>query len=162
VRADRVGLLEPPRESAPRVVLAVAERTEHLMERFPSQTALIRSTCGVFMRPRKPTPDELRLFRELATIAGIEEPDAWAEALIVEEMDDGGMGSLAIVTPHSDQTRPGVIRCRAAVQFTDADGVEVIASLNANAGKVPLELDIWKTDFSKLIRIADEFRRVRE
>jgi hypothetical protein len=111
---------------------------------------------------RSPTPDEFRLIRELATIAGIEQPDAWASSLQVEDMDDGGMGSLLLVAPESSGARPGFVACRAAVQFTDADGVEVIASLNVNEAGMPFELDMWKTDFSQLIRIPPHFRRLKE
>ena len=114
------------------------------------------------MAYRRPTPDESRLLRELAMLAGIDDPKEWASSLQVEEMDDGGMGSLTIAAPKSEETRRGVIVCRAAVQFTDADGVEVVASLNANEDGVPFELDMWKTDFSRLIRIPHEFRRVKE
>ncbi len=38
-------------------------------------------------------------------------------------------------------------------QFTDEDGVEVLASLNLDQDGNLYELDIWKTDFGKLIRI---------
>ena len=98
---------------------------------------------------RTPTPDECRLLQELATVAGIEQPDAWTSSLQVEDMDDDGMGSLALMAPESTEARRGVVACRAAVQFTDADGVEV-------------ELDIWKTDFSRLRRIPLQFRRLKE
>ncbi len=40
-------------------------------------------------------------------------------------------------------------------QFTDVDGVEVIASLNVDSDGNLLELDIWKTDFGKLIKLPD-------
>lgn len=43
----------------------------------------------------------------------------------------------------------------AEYQFTDADGVEVLASLNVDQDGRPFELDMWKTDFSPLIRIPD-------
>lgn len=120
-----------------------------------------RSTWGVFMASRSPTSDEARLLRELAQIAGIERPGEWVDGLEVEEMEDGGMGSLTLFAPITGGRR-GVISCMAAVQFTDSDGVEVVASLNANKDGIPIELDIWKTDFSRLIRIPDEFRGIEE
>src|SRR5688500_7607086 len=95
------------------------------------------STWGESMAFRKPTPDESRLLRELATIAGITSPDAWVEALRVRDMDDGGMGSLELDAPAAPEAGRNLIACRAAVQFTDADGVEVIASLNARENGVP-------------------------
>ena len=107
------------------------------------------------MPPRSPTIDESRLLRVLADIAGIADPGSWAERLQVEEMDDGGMGSLRFVVP-TTAGRKGYIICRAAVQFTDVDGVEVIASLYADEHGSPIELDVWKTDFSRLIRIPED------
>ena len=112
------------------------------------------------MACRSPTSDESRLLRELATIADIEDPEAWVKSLQVVDMDDGGMGSLKLAVPTSTGIRRGLVACRAAVQFTDADGVEVVASLNANEDGVPFELDMWKTDFTRLIRIPHQFRRV--
>ena len=111
---------------------------------------------------RSPTVDESRLLRELARIARIEDPDSWVEELRVREMDDGGMGSLELETEGSHGFGRAGLLCRAAVQFADADGVEVIASLYSRADGEPFELDVWKTDFSKLLRIPHHFRRVEE
>lgn len=112
---------------------------------------------------RRPTPNELLVLKELASIAGMERPDDWLSTLQVQEMDDGEMGSLELVSgepPYGDSQK--TVTCKAAVQFTDEDGVEVIASLNAREDGVPFELDMWKTDFSPLIRIPSTFRRVKE
>lgn len=57
--------------------------------------------------------------------------------LRVRDMEDGGMGSLEIDKPTSQESGRNVTVCRAAVQFTDADGVEVIASPNAREDGVP-------------------------
>lgn len=111
---------------------------------------------------RSPAPDEARILRELAHLAGIEDPGAWVDSLQVEEMDDGGMGSLRINSTRPELGRRGVISCRAAVQFTDADGVEVVASLNADQDGVPIELDMWKTDFSPLIHVPQQFHPVKD
>ncbi|MEC3882013.1 DUF6984 family protein [Parapedobacter sp. 10938] len=37
-------------------------------------------------------------------------------------------------------------------QFTDVDGVEVIASLNVDTEGQLFEVDVWKTNFEKLLR----------
>ena len=113
------------------------------------------------MASRRPTADEARLLRALAHIAGIADAGAWTEGLQVEEMDDGGMGSLRLVVP-TIAARRGVVSCEAAVRFTDADGVEVVASLNTDEHGSPIELDMWKTHFSRLIRIPEDLRRVEE
>jgi hypothetical protein len=112
------------------------------------------------MESRKVTPDEARLLTELAAIAGIRTPSDWVQTLRVRSMEDGGMGSLQFETAAPTVVACDSIVCRAAVQFTDADGIEVIASLNARNGGEPFELDVWKTDFSSLIRIPQQFRRL--
>jgi len=124
-------------------------------ESFSSDSLALEDSV---MAGRAPTFDEARLLRALAEIAG--EPAGWVDALRVEDMNDGGMGSLRVLPGR--ESRRGGIRCTACVQFTDEDGIEVIASLYASAGGTPFELDVWKTDFSAVIRIADEFRKVVE
>jgi hypothetical protein len=111
------------------------------------------------MEYRKPTIDERRLLLELARIGRMADPEAWIDALKVREMKDGGMGSLEIEGP---RPRPpsGVVVPKASVQFSDEDGVEVVATLNADETGVPTEIDIWKTDFSRLRRIPTSFRRL--
>jgi hypothetical protein len=111
------------------------------------------------MEFRKPTTDEHRLLLELARIAEVVEPDAWADALKVREMKDGGMGSLEIEGGRR-RAPSGVIVPKASVQFTDEDGVEVIATLNADESGAPVELDVWKTDFSPLQKIPFILRRL--
>lgn len=76
-------------------------------------------------------------------------------------MDDGGMGSLQL-RPAGAGSEPdaALITRQVAVQFTDDDGVEVIASLNFRKDGLPFELDIWKTDYSPLIRIPDVFYEI--
>lgn len=111
------------------------------------------------MTSRRPTREEVRLLCVLAEMAGISEPGAWAEGLWVEGMNDGGMGSLELVMPPTVVQR-GVIRRMSSVQFTDDDGIEVIVSLNADADGVPIEMDVWKTNYGPIIRVSGEFRRI--
>jgi hypothetical protein len=72
-------------------------------------------------------------------------------------MQDGGMGSLILATDESLQ-KPGrrFGRMAAELQFNDADGVAVLASLAVDQYGNLLELDLWKTDFSALIRIPED------
>lgn len=105
---------------------------------------------------RDPTADEARLLRWLAARAGAPGlPARWLEGLQVEEMADGGMGSLRLIPPGSDSGRRHGSSV-AELQFTDADGVEVIATLNTDPQGQPLELDVWKTDFTPLLRIPQD------
>lgn len=75
--------------------------------------------------------------------AGLKVPDD----LRVRDMSDGGMGSL-LFQPGSSITTFGV----AELFFLDEDGVLVSASLNATSEGKPVELDLWKVDFSPLRR----------
>ncbi len=64
------------------------------------------------------------------------------------------MGSLELFLPDSPSSRRFGSKV-AELQFKDEDGVDVIASLNVDQNMIPYELDVWKTDFSPLIRIPD-------
>lgn len=110
------------------------------------------------MEFRKPSLDERRLLMELADMAKLNDPAAWVESLMVRSMSDGGMGSLEI-EGGKDDAKSGVVTPMASVQFFDDDGVSVIATLNSGESGQPFELDIWKTDFSPLMRIPKVFHR---
>ncbi|PPQ19023.1 hypothetical protein CV770_12900 [Bradyrhizobium sp. AC87j1] len=69
---------------------------------------------------------------------------------LVEEMNDGGMGSLRFVG--SADRRLG--KCIGEAEFDDADGVPVSVALNIDQRGELYELDFWKVDFSPLQRIA--------
>lgn len=113
------------------------------------------------MEFRKPTTNERRLLLELARIAEINDPESWLDALNVREMTDGGMGSLELaVAARSGGRSVGLVIPKASVQFTDEDGVQVVATLNADEDGAPFELDVWKTDFSPLKGIPTAFRRI--
>jgi len=72
-------------------------------------------------------------------------------------MEDGGMGSLMLATDEALQKPRRLFGQRAAeLQFLDADGVSVLASLNLDQNGELLELDVWKIDFSPLKRIPDD------
>ena len=68
---------------------------------------------------------------------------------MVEPMSDGGMGSLAFA-PVTKTRRFG--RMAAECRFHDRDGVPVTAALNLDQDSAPLELDVFKVDFSVLLR----------
>ena len=70
-------------------------------------------------------------------------------ALEVTELNDGGMGSLAI--GDSYETRrfgKEIAKC----QFNDSDGIVVSVTLNIDESEALYELDVWKTDFQPLVR----------
>ncbi len=98
---------------------------------------------------RNITDREERLLRVLAAVVPELGLDAeWPHGLLVEPMDDGGMGSLRLSSREFL-----LVRIAAELQFTDVDGVPVLASLFVDDDGTPLELDMWKVDFNPLIEI---------
>lgn len=69
---------------------------------------------------------------------------------LVREMNDGGMGGIRFIWQGVDNKRFG--KTLAECNFFDEDGVELSVSLNADENGDLFELDIWKVDFSPLIR----------
>jgi hypothetical protein len=70
--------------------------------------------------------------------------------LLVEEMNDGGMGSLRF---DSDQLGKRLFgRQLSEATFVDEDGVVVSATLNLDQDGQLFELDLWKVDNSRLHR----------
>jgi hypothetical protein len=65
--------------------------------------------------------------------------------LLVNPMDDGGMGSLAIGENYDNRQLGEQI---AEYMFKDLDGTPVSAALNVDELGELYELDIWKVDFS--------------
>ena len=70
------------------------------------------------------------------------------EDMFVKPMDDGGMGSLAIAPFEKREVGSAAAEC----QFDDADGIPVLATLFLDRHGSPLEVDVWKTDYSPLQR----------
>jgi hypothetical protein len=111
---------------------------------------------------RNPSPDELRLLDFLILGAkGFVAPQEWRARMRVADINDSGMGSLRLFPEGSDAEDSHFGKRASACQFTDEDGVEVIVSLNLDQRGSLYELDIWKTDFGKLIRIPKNLNEVR-
>ncbi|HLP29253.1 MAG TPA: hypothetical protein VK147_11485 [Candidatus Didemnitutus sp.] len=104
---------------------------------------------------RKPTILEGRLLDLLVKKCSKEIPDNWSDGLLVRPMKDGEMGSLYLY-PKGIVNEGRIFGEQISdFQFTDSDGIEVIASLNVDINGYLFELDIWKTDFGKLLRFPD-------
>jgi hypothetical protein len=80
------------------------------------------------------------------------------EEALVEDMADGGMGSIRFVRSHGDRAKMGMEF--ASADYLDADSVSVSITLNLDEEGQLFELDFWKVDFSPLMRYprADELR----
>lgn len=72
------------------------------------------------------------------------------DALRVESMQDGGMGSLAIA-PLGRSYGSSPAECH----FYDSDGVIVSAALNLDRAAAPFEVDVLKVDSSPTISWPD-------
>ena len=90
---------------------------------------------------------ELPLVRAVFAKVGL----SVADSLRVEEMADGGMGSL-LFRRGASVTKFGV----SEVFFVDDDDVLVTAVLNTTDEDQPVELDVWKVNFAPLNRWPTE------
>ena len=109
------------------------------------------------MAPRKPTRDEFRLLSALATSISKKRSPEWLDGLLVEPMDDSGMGSLRLLVRNTDTS--GKFGCELSTcQFNDSDGVEVVTTLYGDTNGLPFEMDVWKVDFGRVKAIPQEIR----
>lgn len=102
---------------------------------------------------RSPTPDERRLLECLLRALHPEAVDLRTGEMVVESMNDGGMGSLRLGTALGGAAPTKVHQIGAECCFKDEDGTDVIASLYVDEDGTPVELDVWKVTFEPLIRI---------
>lgn len=104
---------------------------------------------------RIPTKQEEQLIELLVHKSSLEMSEDWKNGLLVCPMDDGEMGSLYLFPQGKINESRKLGRQISEFQFTDIDGVEVIASLNVDVDGVLFELDIWKTNFEKFVKLPD-------
>lgn len=107
---------------------------------------------------REPTADEARLLGFLLEAAAARSSSSETCDLLVENMPDGGMGSLRLRPADREIDDRAHHSTLAACSFRDADDVVVIATLYGNRSGLAFELDVWKVDFSPLTRIPLEFQ----
>jgi len=110
------------------------------------------------MELRKLTPDEERLIIALLGKAiGLSYDKSLISNLLVKQMEDGSMGSLRLYPNGVDEGGRKFGLQVSEIQFTDTDGTIVLASLYVDNLNQLYEVDIWKTDFSPLIKISENF-----
>ena len=94
-------------------------------------------------------PEEKALLRAMASSCF---PESKLEATLqgseVEDLLDGGMGSIRVVNETGDQRRLGKVISEA--EYLDSDGVLVTISINLDQNDNLFEVDFWKVDFSPL------------
>ena len=99
--------------------------------------------------------DELRVLRKMLSQTSIEtEFEEQVASMKVQTMADGGMGSIRFYNgrDRSPLDYGGQI---AEAAFQDADGVPVSITLSVDTIGDLFEMDVFKADFSPLIRYPD-------
>lgn len=96
------------------------------------------------------TPEETNFLRAIIRFGeGGNEILCRLENVVVQDMNDGGMGSLYFRSEREAERKLG--RCLVEVEFLDHDGIPVSAAVNLDDQDELFELDIWKVDFSRLL-----------
>jgi hypothetical protein len=67
---------------------------------------------------------------------------------IVEEYEGSHMGSINLNNPNNDQYDGDLIQA----EYTDSDKIPVVLSLTKDKNNQLLDLDFWKSDFSRLVQ----------
>ncbi len=101
---------------------------------------------------RKPTEKEIEIIEILINNSSFKASESWKENILVREMDDGKMGSLLLLHKNNKHKTRSFGEQISEYQFEDSDGIEVIVSLNLDTHGNLHELDVWKTDYSEVIR----------
>jgi hypothetical protein len=101
---------------------------------------------------RMPTAEEMGVIEFLVDKGGYSKGD-WRRGLRVIDMP-GGMGSLRISYDDKDSDRKLGDEV-SSVRFKDIDGVDVIMTLYVDTEGKLYELDVWKVDFTDLIRMPE-------
>jgi hypothetical protein len=110
-----------------------------------------------YNKTRTLSRDELRLLEVLIKESSVVISYDLEKDLEVETMNDGGMGSLKLLPKGNSSDNRVFGKQIAECMFFDTDGISVVVSLNIDDKGELFELDIWKTDFSSLIRIPETF-----
>ncbi|MGB7070293.1 MAG: hypothetical protein WBD22_12430 [Pyrinomonadaceae bacterium] len=106
---------------------------------------------------RKPTQDEQKLLELLISKAtNLHLSPRWRDDLLVRLMKDGEMGSFQLFPNGVVDENRLFGEMVSEYDFVDADGVKVIVSLNLDKAGELFEVDVWKTDFSPLIKMPDD------
>ena len=104
---------------------------------------------------RKPTIQETKLIELLIAKASLDIPAGWKDDLLVRPMNDSGIGSIYLY-PNGEVNKQKEFGKEASdLQFKDKDGIDVIVTLNLDENGKLFELDIWKTNFSDIIKLPD-------
>lgn len=101
---------------------------------------------------RKLKEGEINLIEYLAEKAKYPLSKNWYDEFMASPMDDGGMGSIILIPDNlSPQKRIFKAQISDCI-IKDSDNKDILISLNIDQNDNLFELDIWKCDFSPVIR----------
>lgn len=106
---------------------------------------------------RKIHTEEDRLLTHMIGLAHLKLPPNWRDALMVEPMDDAGMGSLVLHPNGKRDLNRTFGKVLSEYEFKDTDRAAVVVTLNADQHGQIFELDVWKTTFAPLQSIPLKF-----
>jgi len=104
---------------------------------------------------RRPTIEEERLLELLVKRSSVAIPENWKTGLLVCPADDGEMGGLLLIPLGKMATGRNFGEQVSDYQYKDLDGIEVVASLSVDEDGDLFELDMWKTNFGKLLKYPE-------
>ncbi len=114
------------------------------------------------MNRRKPTAQEVSIVKRLLDLgSGDTSLKEELASVDVENMNDGGMGSIKFV--HSSPQPAKFGKELVVATGRDSDGVELSIALNLDEFGRLFELDVWKVDSSPIITLppADTLEMAR-
>jgi hypothetical protein len=103
------------------------------------------------LQGRRLSAAELELLRTmLAGVRGKPQIKTDLTSVLVEDMQDGGMGSVRFLAPGAAKRHLGGAVAQA--EYVDDDGVPVYITINVDREDHLYEIEFWKVDFSPLKR----------
>ena len=103
---------------------------------------------------RKIGANEIEIIEYFIKIGCLKLASSWSQTALIQLIDDGGMGSFKIFENDSEIKNDRKFGKQIAeYNFVDDDNVVVIVSLNLDQSNKLFEVDIWKTDYSPVIKI---------
>ncbi len=95
--------------------------------------------------------EELLILFLLSKFDGFDEFKKNISTCVVQDMSDGGMGSIRFWHEEKREFSSILIEC----ECTDEDGVCIVISLNLDRNGDLFEMDLWKTNFLPLNAYPD-------
>lgn len=109
------------------------------------------SPLNSLTRARSLRPTERELIETMLAGVGVKPGiEDQLSSVLVEDMQDSGMGSIRFMVAEQSERRFG--KAVAQAEYVDEDGVLVSIAINVDEEDRLFEVDFWKVDFSPLKR----------